>query len=147
MMRFEIDRQTRSTIEYLARELSTFEQNQALKEGLQGAANVFTYFDKRNLIPRLKTPSRNLKYSITTRIRSPRKGGEPSVVGFERPKGNVAHLIDRGTKRRYTKSGQYRGFVTPTYFHSDARIEGEDAAREAVFRGVQRVVDRINSRR
>lgn len=145
-MRFEIDLQTRQTIDYMIRELSNFQQNQAIKEGLRGAANVFAYLDKRNLTQRLKKPSWHLKYSITSRVRAPRKGGEPTVVGFERPDGNAAHLVDRGTKHRYTTSGADRGIMPANYFHSDARIEGEDDARDAVYRGVQRVVDRINSR-
>jgi len=146
-MAFVIDLQTRQTIEYLTRELSNFERNQALKEGLRGAANVFAYLDKRNLTQRLKTPSMNLKFSITSIVRTPRKGGEPTVVGFNRPEGNAAHLVDRGTKPRYTKKNEYRGIMPANYFHSDAREEGERPATEAIYNGVKRVVDRINSRR
>lgn len=143
-----VDLQTQQAVEYLIRNLEKFEQNKALREGLSGAAKIFYTLGRRNLLSSSTgIKSGALLSSITSRVRVNRKTGEPTVVGFERPRGNLAHLVDLGTKPRYTKSGAYRGIMPANYFFTDARVEGEKPATDAIIDGIQRAINRINSGR
>lgn len=82
--------------------------------------------------------------SFTTRVKRNRLG---ALAGFDRPGGNHAHLVDRGTKKRYTKSGASRGVMPGNNFWEDARNTEEEKAMQAVHKGIQRAVQRINDRR
>ena len=86
--------------------------------------------------------------SLTSKVASARKRGSApySAAGFRRKIGWRAHLIDRGTGPRYTKTGAYRGFIIPTYFYEKARIEGEKPAMDVIIDGVQRAVARLSNR-
>lgn len=145
-----VDTETRQTIEYLVRELSRFEQDKAIREGLRGAAKVFENFGLANLAVRYKGTGTGLIFQAfrtvvsygSGRIKTPY-----SATGLKWPEGYTAHWLDRGTKPRYTKTDAYRGYVTPTYFFVDARQEGERPAMEAIIEGVERAIERINSRR
>lgn len=147
-----VDNQTQQAIEYLTRNLEQFEKNKALREGLRDAAKIFATLGRANLRSAptgVKTGQ--LLSSITSRVRVSRKSGEPTVVGFMRPRGNLAHLVDLGTKDRYyeTKRGKkkYVGRMPANYFFTDARTEGEKPAMDAILDGIQRAIDRINNGR
>lgn len=143
-----VDNQTQQAIEYLTRNLEQFEKNKALREGLRGAAKIFATLGRANLRSAptgVKTGW--LLSSITSRVRVSRKSGEPTVVGFMRPRGNLAHLVDLGTRPRYTEAGAYRGIMPANYFFTDARTEGEKPAMDAILDGIQRAIDRINNGR
>lgn len=143
-----VDLQTQQAVQHLIRNLEKFEQNKALREGLSGAAKIFATLGRRNLASSATgVASGELLSSITSRVKVSRKTGEPTVVGFERPRGNLAHLVDLGTKPRYTKSGAYRGIMPANYFFTDARTEGEKPAMDAIYDGIQRAIERINSGR
>lgn len=147
-----VDLQTQQAVEYLIRNLEKFEQNKALREGLSGAAKIFYTLGRRNLLSSSTgIKSGALLSSITSRVRVNRKTGEPTVVGFERPRGNLAHLVDLGSKDRYytTKRGKkkYVGRMPANYFFTDARVEGEKPATDAIIDGIQRAINRINSGR
>lgn len=147
-----IDTETRQAIEYLVRELPRFEQDKAIREGLRDAAKVFENLGRANLAARIlghgKQAGKTLR-SFATRVSITRRaGGSPmAAAGLRWPEGYTAHWLDRGTKPRYTKTDAYRGYVTPTYFFVDARQEGERPAMEAIIEGVERAIERINSRR
>ena len=64
-----------------------------------------------------KGVSGNLLRSFSYRIKK-RKFG--ALVGFKE-KGRHAHLVSQGTRKRYTRKGQYRGFVTGNRFWEDTR--------------------------
>lgn len=143
-----VDLQTQQAVEYLIRNLEKFEQNKALREGLSGAAKIFYTLGRRNLLSSSTgIKSGALLSSITSRVRVNRKTGEPTVVGFERPRGNLAHLVDLGSGPRYTESGAYRGIMPANYFFTAARVEGEKPATDAIIDGIQRAINRINSGR
>lgn len=92
----------RENIQYLINGLEDFEKDKAVKSGLRSAMNVFRARGKNNLRSRLLFHGRHtghLMNSFTTRIKRRKLGG---LAGFDRPGGNHAHLVDMGTKRRYT---------------------------------------------
>ena len=148
-MALEIELRTRQTVEYLVRELPRLDQDKAIKKGFQEAAQVYRREAKQNMLS-LGRNTGNLWGSLTTQMRSMRSG-VPAVVGFKRDAGNHAHLLDLGTDERWTeerlwKGTRYRGRGPATLFFTRAREEGEPEAKEALIRGVQRAVERINSR-
>lgn len=145
-MPLEIELKTRQTVEYLVRELSQFDRNDALKQGFREAAAIYVREARQNMLTSVGYKTDNLWGSLTYRLRN-MKSGIPAVVGFRRSDGPHAHLLDLGTDERYTKSGARRGRVKPTYFFTRAREEGEQDAKEALIKGVQRAIERINSRR
>ena len=70
-----------------------------------------------------------------------------SNLGFERPGGNHSHLVDQGTKKRYTNTGKSRGSMPGNRFWNDAGHTEENRAMQAIYQGVQKAVQRINERR
>lgn len=137
------------SIAYLVRSLENFEKDKAIKRGLLDAGNVLKSGGKQRLRERLKDKKGgkgNLLRSFQVRV----KRNKPGVLaGFRRGKagGNHAHLVDRGTKQRFTKSGESRGRMPANSFWSDT--ENQDSAKviDRLFTGVERAVENINNRR
>lgn len=103
----------RENVQYLVRNLEDFEKDKAVKSGLRAASNVFRVKGRSNLRSRLLhhgKQTNHLMNSFTTKVKRNKLG---ALAGFDRPGGNHAHLVDRGTKRRYTKDGRNRG-IMPT---------------------------------
>ena len=137
----------RENLQYLVSNLEDFEKDKALKSGLRTAVNVFRVKGRSNLRTRLLHHGRqtnHLMNSFTTRVKRNKLG---ALAGFDRPGGNHAHLVDRGTERRYTKSGSNRGFMPDNRFYSDAQETEESKAMQAIYEGVQKAVQRINNKR
>lgn len=137
----------KESLQYLVSNLEDFEKDKALKSGLRAAANVFRIKGRSNLRARLLRHGKqtnHLMNSFTTRVKRNKIG---ALAGFDRPGGNHAHLVDAGTKRRYTKSGSKRGIMPGNKFWSDTKETEENKAMQAIYEGVQKVVQRINERR
>lgn len=148
----KVDLQTQQAVQYLIQNLETFERNKALREGLRDAAKIFEREGRSNLLSAATgIATGEMLRGINSRVRVSRKASEPTVVGFRRPRGNLAHLVDLGSKPRYyeTKNGKkkYVGRMPANYFFTDARTEGEKPAMDAIYDGIQRAIDRINSGR
>lgn len=106
----------REAVVNLVEGLEDFEKDRAIKAGLRSAVSVFKTAGKRNLRQRLKTPggvTDNLMKSFTNKVKRTKLG---ALSGFARPAGSHAHLVDKGTKMRYTKKGWRRGIVPPIIF-------------------------------
>ena len=137
----------RENVQYLVRNLEDFEKDKAVKSGLRAASNVFRVKGRSNLRSRLLhhgKQTNHLMNSFTTKVKRNKLG---ALAGFDRPGGNHAHLVDRGTKRRYTKDGRNRGIKPSNRFWSDAQETEEGKAMQAIYQGIQKVVQRINERR
>lgn len=147
----KVDLQTQEAIEYLVRELPVLMKHKAIQEGVGNAAKIFESLGRSNLSHSImghgKQTGETMR-SLTSKVTSARKRGSApySAAGFRRKIGWRAHLIDRGTGPRYTKTGAYRGFIIPTYFYEKARIEGEKPAMDVIIDGVQRAVARLSNR-
>lgn len=134
----------------------------ALDEGISYIKNA----GASNLASRNKVVSGNLKRSISKRVKK-----TAAYAGFKRATagkkggGNHAHLIDRGTDKRYTKkpytdrlgrsypAGMYRGSVSRgnpnvgTSFWTDAvETEGPRAER-TLMDGVYETISKIMNNR
>lgn len=137
----------REAIVYFVDQLEAFEKDKAIKAGLRSAVNVFRIKGRSNLRSRLLghgKQTNHLMNSFTTRVKRNKLG---ALAGFDRPGGNHAHLVDMGTKMRYTKSGARRGIMPANKFWYDAKTSEEGKAMDALYKGVERAVQRINNRR
>lgn len=137
----------KENIQYLVRNLEDFEKDKALRSGLRSAVNIFRVRGRSNLRSRLLhhgVQTNHLMNSFANRVKRNKLG---ALAGFDRPGGNHSHLVDRGTKRRYTKAGLNRGVMPGNRFWSDAEKTEESRAMQAVYEGIQKAVQRINSRR
>lgn len=136
----------REAVLYLVDQLETFEKDKAIKAGLRSAVNVFRVKGRSNLRSRLLRHGKqtnHLMNSFTNRAKRNKLG---ALSGFDRPGGNHSHLVDAGTKMRYTKSGARRGIMPANRFWADTRISEEAKAMDALYKGVERAVQRINNR-
>ena len=121
--------------------LSELEKQAVVQRGLQEGVNIIVKEGRKNLKNRLSTDpvnvakrKGNLIKSIGTKtVKKKMKG----YGGFRRPGGNAAHLVDRGTEKRWTKKGAYRGSVskgspnTGNRFWTDAfQAKKDEAAME-----------------
>ena len=140
---------------YLVRNLEGFEQNKAIKSGLRSALNVFKRKGQMNLRDRMLYHGRHtyaLENSFLNHIKRNKLGG---LTGFRRSTkwvqyenaGNHAHLVDLGTKPRYTKLGYYRGVMPANHFWTDAFSSEEPKAVNLMMEAIKRNVERINARR
>lgn len=136
------------SINYLIQELEQFEKNKAIKSGLKAGGDVFKTGGRQRLKQRLKSSrgTNNLSNSFRTRVKRNEAG---VLTGFMRGKngGNHSHLVDRGTKKRQTKSGANRGIMPANHFWTDTENIDRPKAVNAIFAGVEKVVKQINNKR
>lgn len=108
----------------------------ALKRGMEVIVNE----GKSNLARRNKQKTGNLtkSFKMTTN-----KKKAYSLGGFNRGKGgNHAHLVDKGTLNRWTKSGAYRGSVSKGNPQHGSAF-WTDAVETKGQEGLQRLMDAI----
>ena len=127
--------------------LSELEKSAVIDKGLKDATAVLIAEGKRTLKQSLSKDPVNvakrtgrLERSFTNRIRKKKLAG---YAGFKRPEGAPAHLVEAGTADRFTKSGAYRGKMTPTRFWKRAIDSKENQAIETLFDSVERTMEQI----
>ena len=89
--------------------LEDIDKTAAVSKGLKEGMKPIVSQGKRNLAVRNRKRKGNLNRSFSTSLRSK---SNFIKAGFRRPGGAAAHLVDRGTKKRWTKKGAYRGSVS-----------------------------------
>lgn len=144
MSEFSLEFDVQEAVNYLTAELNNLERKQVVRKGLMDAAKIFQARGKINLAARTKPHTGHLRSSFKTNY-NPRYWAV-AYAGFWRPDGNHAHLVDLGSKQRFTKKGYNRGRMPATYFWTDARISEEQLATRAIFDGVSEAIARIQSR-
>lgn len=105
---FIIDKGDWNYLKSIVSGLDEIDGNQVILNSLSKGMQLINNQGKANLAVSNKTKTGNLKQSI--RRRQVKK--KMSVYGGFGKGGNHAHLVDRGTKDRYTKKGYYRGSVS-----------------------------------
>ena len=122
----------------------------ALDEGISYIKNA----GASNLASRNKVVSGNLKRSISKRVKK-----TAAYAGFKRATagkkggGNHAHLIDRGTDKRYTRKGYYRGSISRgnpnvgSSFWTDAVMIESPRAERTLMDGVYETISKIMNNR
>lgn len=83
--------------------------------------------------------------SFTFAYRYKRRSMAGIRVGFKRPGGNVAHLVDLGTEERYTKTGAYRGKIKGSHFWTDTKEQYVPKARDLILDAVENAIKKINN--
>jgi hypothetical protein len=132
----------------LVDELKAVDRNKAIRGGMIQGAKVFTRLGRKNLRARNDEHTGNLLQSM--RWKSARNS-LAVYAGFERSYkfqalkgvGNHAHLVDRGTKDRYTKKGYYRGKMPASYFWTDTRNEGGGEAMRSIEKGIINMIENL----
>lgn len=127
----EIDEQSKNYLFKKMDGLMEIEKEEAIRRGLRQGASVIVHAGKRNYILdglRMITGGLYKSAGVTTSRKALKVWG-----GFKRPLGAAAHLLDRGTKERYTKDGYYRGKVKARYFWNDAyQTEKRNASNKVI---------------
>lgn len=129
--------------------LSEFEKEGIMDRALKEGARVIARQGRANLKARNKMHTGKLLKAVT--VWSKKKRGK-AYGGFLRNGditkpikswgGSAAHLVDRGTKERYTKKGYYRGSVskgnpqTGSRFWYDAFEQKKNDAAQKVMKTV-----------
>lgn len=132
----------------LVDELKAVDRNRAIRSGMIEGAKVLVRLGRKNLRARNDEHTGNLLQSM--RWKSARNS-LAVYAGFERSYkfqalkgvGNHAHLVDRGTKDRYTKKGYYRGKMPASYFWTDTRNEGGGEAMRHIEKGIINMVENL----
>ena len=126
--------------------LNDFEKDKAVKAGLRKGAQVLVRGGRKRLRSSLldnRKGTGNLMRSIAPRVKRRKLG---ALAGFRRPMGNHSHLLDRGTKDRYTKKGAYRGRMKATLFWAQTHDSDMSKAVTEVVTGIEKAVNRIKQR-
>lgn len=95
------------------------------------------------LVVTLKGNSDNLINSFTYKLRNGKESMSGIRVGFKRPGGNTAHLVDRGTDERYTRTGAYRGRITGSRFWTDTTNTYAPIAMNDMVDAVEAAIKKI----
>ena len=132
----------------LVSDLRQIDQNKAIKAGLRRGANIFIRAGRANLKARNNEKTGNLMKSMRTRVKKRKLG---ALAGFsmnysrmkEEGYGSHSWLVDRGTKKRETKSGHNRGIMPASYFWTDTKNEAGSSAIREIENGIVTAVERM----
>lgn len=120
------------------------DKNKVLKKALGKAASVLVKEGRVALKSKHKKKTGNLYRSISY-IQKRRKIG--ALAGFSRKRGgNHAHLLDKGTKERYTRAGRYTGKLNASNFWSDSVDRKEDEVINTLYQGVEDAIYKLMQR-
>lgn len=75
-------------------------------------------------------------------IKTRKKDGKV-YIGYKRPAGAAAHLLDKGTAVRHTKTGANRGRIVASNFHTDALKAKKDEAMQVMYKSIQASLEKI----
>lgn len=128
---FTLDEKTFQKFENLLHSIASIEQKQEVTSSLRGAVTYIIMIGKKNFKKSHKNKTGNLYRSFTKRVKkSKRFSQNASYAGFKRnanknknnggiASGNHAHLIDRGTGKRwrYKTNKGYTGSVSRNMPH------------------------------
>lgn len=135
-----------ATLKRVMHQLSALEdvdKAKAIQAGLTKGVDYINRFVKRATKTQFKVRKGNLSTSV---MRKYVKKRVAAYGAFSRPKGAVAHLLNSGTKERYTRSGAYRGRIVPTYFKTNiVETKGNAAMRiaaDAITSEIYRILSR-----
>lgn len=111
-----------------------------VQRGLREAANIIlketkASIERHNFI-------RTGKLLSSAAIKTRKKDGKV-YVGFKRPAGAAAHLLDKGTAVRHTRTGANRGRIVASNFHTDSVRRKKDEAMQVLYKSIEASLERI----
>ena len=124
-------------------------QKQVIQRALRTGMQTIIDAGKANLASRNKEKTGNLKRSFGIRVN--RSKGY-ALGGHKRPAGAHSYLIDRGTKKRYTSKGYYRGSISKgnpkhgTLYWTDAVNSHGEQALNSLMNAIYQALDEIRRR-
>lgn len=144
-----LDKRDLAAVNHWLSEMSEVDQKNTLQKALRDGAKIIQDAGKANLETRNKVNTGKLRRSFAIKVN---KKKAYALSGFKRPGGSAAYLIDRGTKKRYTAKGYYRGSVskdspnTGSMFWTDAvNAEGGkalDRLMTAIYNSLNEITNR-----
>lgn len=138
-------------------EISMVDRNKVIINALRSGTQKIVSGGKKNLASRNNTnrPKKKGGHLIKSFKTSSSKKKVVAYAGFSRTglnKGNHAHLVDRGTVKRWTKKGKYTGSVsrgnpqTGTMFWTDSVMaqgpKTMDNLRSTIYRELLKITSR-----
>lgn len=139
---FTFDKRRLEELQRMLGEISDVDKSQAITASLRRTTRNMVQGGKRNLASRNKKKTGHLSKSFKT---SSSKKMVVAYAGFSRSgenKGNHAHLIDRGTVKRWTKKGYYRGSVSKSSPRTGTKF-WTDSVNAQGQKGLQNLSDTI----
>lgn len=152
-MSFTFSEREFAELQRILGDISEVDKRQAIIGTLRKATKNIVAGGKKNLASRNKKKTGNLSKSFKT---SSSKKKVVAYAGFSRSganKGNHAHLVDRGTVKRWTKKGRYTGSVSKnqprkgTNFWTDSVMAQGPKAMENLKNTIYNELAKITSRR
>lgn len=150
---FTLDRRDYITFQSMMKKMDKIEANRYVKSGLKSGIELILQQGRSNLAQRNNVKTGNLKKSLSRTVRK-----TAAIAGFKRTHtsaqgskisgGNHAHLIDRGTQKRWTKARHYTGSISKSrpnqgsLFWTDA-VEGQGP--KALRQLTEAVYDAMNN--
>lgn len=156
-MTFTFSEREYAELQKILGDISDVDKRQAIVATLKRATRNMVAGGKRNLASRnnTKRPKKKGGHLIKSFKTSSSKKKVVAYAGFDRSganKGNHAHLVDRGTVKRWTKKDYYRGSVskgTPNkgsnFWTDSVMAQGPKAMvslRETIFQELVKITNR-----
>ena len=146
------DPKSLATVYAQLNQMSDIYRDAVINKGLSDGAGIIRRETNKNMHRLVKRRKGNLYGSLTKKkVGRASKGDVRYQIGFRRPQGAAAHLVDKGTRERCTsgKNGKPRmprGKVAPRLFHTMSVERKGDEALKRVAESIQISIDRIMSR-
>lgn len=153
--RFIINKQQWAALQAAVKDMEKIDGNQAILNSLSVGMKQLTQKGKNNLNIENHVKTGNLRRSIG---QSKQKKKMSVYGGFKRGKGggNHAHLVDRGTTKRWTKKGYYRGSVSKNAPYTGSKfwtkaVESEgpkimDRTMIAINKEIEKIIRKRNKK-
>ena len=156
-MTFELDKVTYQKFMNIMDSIDKVEQSAIVRYTLTNAVETIIKAGKSNLEARNKSKTGNLKKSFTRSVSAKKAvayaGFRRSSPGKRIQGANHSYLVDRGTVKRYTRKGAYRGSVSrglPNHgsrFWTDAVQSQGPTAMNKLMNAIYASLDKITKQR
>ena len=127
--------------------MAEVEKRPAIKSALTAGIKVIMDTGKTNLKNRNGVKTGNLKKSFTRKVAAKKlaayAGFKRSAPGKRVQGANHSYLVDRGTSKRWTKRGYYRGSAKGTKFWTDAVQSQGHVAMNKLMDAIYNTLDNI----
>lgn len=152
-MTLVLDKATYQEMQRKLKMLEEVDKTAAVSKGLQEGAKPIVAEGKVNLASRNKRGTKAKSAHLANSFATSLKKKDSSIrIGFRRPGGAAAHLVDKGTAERYTKKGYYRGSVSKgnpkhgSRFWTDAVLSKGQEALEILADAINQEIIKITNK-
>ena len=153
----ELDKASWQKFANVVSQIEKTDQSKAVRSALREGIQVIINAGKSNLSQRNGVKTGNLKKSFTKSVRAKKgvayAGFKRSMPGKRVHGANHSYLVDRGTQKRWTAKGYYRGSVsktapnTGTRFWTDAVESQGPVAMNKLMDAIYSTLDKMSKQR